>query len=157
MISPEVLRRYPVFSFLDTDQLREISMITEEVDLKKGEILFKTDESANNCYLLLTGGIELRYVVADEFDPDLRKEFVIGIINPGDFLGISAAVEPNRYTSTAIAMGDCRLLQIDGIALRALCNQDQHLNCGLQGMLARTAVDRLHSTRIQLAAATTPS
>ena len=157
MISPEVLRRYPFFSFLDPDQLREIAMITEEVGLRKGQILFNTDENADACYLLMTGGIELRYVVVDEIDPELRKEFVIGVINPGDFLGISVAIEPNRYTSTAIAIGECQLLQIDGLALRALCNQDQRLNCGLQGMVARTAMDRLHSTRVQLAAATSPS
>ncbi len=157
MISPEVLRRYPLFSFLSPDQLREIAMITEAVGLKKEQILFNTDENADACYLLMTGGIELRYVVVDEFDSELRKEFVIGIINPGDFLGISVGIEPYRYTSTAIAIGECQLLQIDGLALRALCSQDLNLNCGLQGMLARTAVDRLHSTRVQLAAATSPS
>lgn len=157
MISPEVLRRYPFFSFLSTDQLREVAMITEEVGYKNGQTLFNNDEKANACYLLMTGAVELRYVVADEFEPELRKEFVVGAINPGEFLGISAAIEPNRYTSTAVAIGECKLLQIDGVALRALCSQDPLLDCGLQSMLARTAVDRLHATRIQLAAATSPS
>jgi CRP-like cAMP-binding protein len=157
MISPEVLRRYPFFSFLTPDQLREVAMITEEVSFRKGQILFNTDEKANTCFLLMTGGVELRYVVVDEFDPELRKEFVVGSINPGEFLGISAAVEPNRYTSTAIAIGECQLLRIDGVALKALCSQDPYLNCGLQSMLARTAMERLHATRVRLAAATTPN
>jgi CRP/FNR family cyclic AMP-dependent transcriptional regulator len=157
MISPEILRRYPFFSFLDPDQLREVAMITEEVSFEKGETLFKTDEKADDCYLLMIGGIELRYVVADELDPELRKEFAIGVINPGEFLGISAAIEPNRYTATAITTGKCKLLHIDGVALRDLCEQDPKFNCGLQTMLARTAIDRLHATRVQLAAATKPS
>lgn len=156
MISTEVLRRYPFFSFMSPEQLREVAMITEEVEFKKGDILFNINEKADFCYLLMQGGIDLHYVVVDEHDPDLRKEFVVGTINPGEILGISSVVEPYRYTATAISINPSRLLQMDAVALRDLCRQDDQLDRGLQTMVAKETMERLHATRVQLAAATPP-
>lgn len=156
MISPEVLRRYPFFSFMNHDQLREVAMITDEVKHEKGDVLFNNDEKANACYLLMEGSIDLHYVVIDEHDPSLRKEFIVGTINPGEILGVSAIVEPYKYTATAIVVNDSRLLKMDAVALRDLCRQDRELNLGFQTMAAKATLERLHATRVQLAAATSP-
>lgn len=156
MISPEVLRRYPFFSFMNHDQLREVAMITDEVKREKGNVLFNNDERADACYLLMEGSIDLHYVVVDEHDPSLRKEFIVGTINPGELLGISAFVEPHIYTATAIVVNDSRLLKIDAVALRDLCRQDPALNLGFQTVAAKATMERLHATRVQLAAATAP-
>lgn len=157
MISPEQLRRYPFFSFMNPDQLREVAMITDEVTLEVGEILFNIDEKATACYLLMEGAIDLHYVVSDEYEPQRRKAFVVGSINPGELLGISALVEPYKYTATAIAINPSKLLKIDGEALHQLVVQDPNLGCGFQTMVAKATMERLHATRILLAAATTPS
>lgn len=156
MISPEVLRRYPFFSFMNHDQLREVAMIADEVKREKGNVLFNNDERADACYLLMEGSIDLHYVVVDEHDPSLRKEFIVGTINPGELLGISAFVEPHIYTATAIVVNDSRLLKIDAVALRDLCRQDPALNLGFQTVAAKATMERLHATRVQLAAATAP-
>lgn len=156
MISPEVLRRYPFFSFMSHEQLREVAMITDEVKYEKGQILFNIDEDANHCYLLLEGAIDLHYVIADEHDPKLRKEFVVGTINPGEVLGISSVIEPFVYTATAHAINDSRLLKTDAVALRELCASNPELDYGLQRMMAKSTKERLHATRILLAAATAP-
>jgi CRP/FNR family cyclic AMP-dependent transcriptional regulator len=156
MISPEVLRRYPFFSFMNHDQLREVAMISDEVEYKKGDVLFNSEEKADACFLLMEGSIDLHYVVVDEYDPSLRKEFIVGTINPGELLGISAFVAPHIYTATALAVNDSRLLKIDAVALRKLCRQDTELDCGFQTMAAKATMERLHATRVQLAAATSP-
>ena len=156
MISPEVLRRYPFFSFMSPDQLRDVAMITEEASYSTGEVLFHIDDKADVCFMLMEGAIDLHYVVVDELEPALRKEFVVGTINPGEVLGISAVVEPHRFTATAIAINDSRLLKTDAIALRELCQQEPTLNHGLQTMVAKAAMERLHATRVLLAAATAP-
>lgn len=156
MISPEVLRRYPFFSFMSSDELRDVAMITDEVNYSTGDILFNLDEKADVCFMLMEGAVDLHYVVVDEHEPDLRKEFVVGTINPGEVLGISAVVEPYQFTATAIAINDSRLLRTDATALRGLCEQNANLNLGLQTMVAKATLERLHATRVQLAAATTP-
>lgn len=156
MISTEVLRRYPFFSFLDAEQLRELAMITTEVAVDKGEKLFQIDDEADALYFLTHGSFELHYVVIDEHEPELRKEFLVGNINPGEILSISAIIEPHKLTTTGIADSESKLLRIDAEELRELCDEDQGLAYGLMKQIAKSTMERLHATRIQLAAASAP-
>ena len=154
MISPEILRRYPFFSFMDHNQLREIAMITDEVEVRKDDILFNIDAPADAIYLLMEGAIDLHFIVVDELKTEIRKGFVVGTINSGEVLGISTLIEPFIYTATAMANNDSRLLKIDGNSLRDLCDQDNKLCFGFQQMLAKATMERLHATRVKLLAAT---
>lgn len=156
MISPEVLRRFPFFSFMRHDQLSEVAMIANEVQFDRGQTLFNADEKADRCFVLLEGAIDLHYVVIDEHEPELRNEFVVGTINPGEVLGISGVIEPYIYTATAVIINDSRLLEIDAVALRELTAADPDLDTGLQRMVAKATMERLHATRVLLAAATAP-
>ena len=156
MISPEIIRRYPFFSFMTPDQQREVAMITNEVNLVDGETLFNIGDRAEALFLLVNGAIDLHYVVVDEHEPDLRKDFMVGSINPGEVLGISALIQPHEMTASAIAIQDCQLLRINAVELRRLSEQDQSLALGLQQKVAKVTMERLQSTRVQLAAATAP-
>lgn len=157
MVSPEILRRYTFFGFLDHEQLAEIAMLTEEVTVPRNHILFTINDHAEALYFLQTGSIDLHYVVVDENLPELRKDFHIGTINPGEVFSISALIEPHRVTSTAVTTTDCTLLKIDAVKLHQVCEKDPKLARGLQKKVAQTAMERLHATRILLAAATAPA
>jgi CRP/FNR family cyclic AMP-dependent transcriptional regulator len=153
MISPELVRRYPFFGGLDDAQLKAIAMLADEVDFPTGATLFENDQAAAALYLLLTGNVELSYVVTDRMDPGLRKEFYVSDINPGEIIGISALVEPHRYTSTARVVSPSCVLKMDAVALRALCDANSQMAANLMRQIARVAMERLHDTRIQLVAA----
>ena len=156
MVSPELLRRYPFFAFMTHQQRQEMAMIADEVEVPAHTILFAIEDKAEALYLLLTGSIDLHYVVMDENLPALRKDFMIGTINPGEVLSISAMIEPYVLTTTAVSTQPCTLIKIDALTLRDLCEQDHDLAYGLQKQLARTTMERLHATRVLLAAATAP-
>ena len=156
MISPEELRRYPFFSFMTHEQMREVAMITDEMEAAEGETLFHIDDPADACYMIVNGAVDLHYVVIDEHEPDLRKDFMVGSVNPGELLGVSAVVEPYEYTVSAVAIEDAKLLKTDAEALRELCENDLELAHGLQRQIAKETLAKLHSARVQLAAATAP-
>jgi CRP-like cAMP-binding protein len=156
MISPEQLRRYRFFSFLTPAEQREMAMITDEVAVAEGEVLFHTGDEAEALYVLVDGSMELQYVVIDEHEPELRKQFLVGTINPGDVLGISAVIAPHKLTATAIADVDSTVLRIDAGKLRALEAGDLQLAVGLYRQVAQVAMERLHTTRILLSGASTP-
>lgn len=157
MVSPEFLRFYPFFSFLSHEQLRRMAMITEEIEVPSGEVIFHSGEEADALYLLVDGAIDLHYVVVDELSGHERRDYLVGTVNPGEVIGISAVVEPYRLTSTAVAAADSRLLRIDGAALLDLSEEQPDLGYGLQRMVARVGLERLHATQILLAAATAPN
>ena len=153
MISPELLRRYPFFGLLYDDQLKKIAMISEDESHDQGYTIFHEGKPAEALFLLISGSVDLYYLVEEEYHPELNKEFFVGEINPGEPFGISTLIEPHILTSTARAAEPVRLIRIDGAALHQLCDGDPRLSCVLTQQAARVAIERLAFTRVQLAAA----
>ncbi len=153
MVSPELLRRFSFFGFLDDPRLKAVAMIAKEVTFSQGDTIIETDTPAESLYFLVEGSAELDYVVTDEHGLDLHKELFISDLNPGEIFGISALIDPYLYTGTMRATGTCRAIRIDATALRALCEVDMQMACGLMRQVAKAAMERLRDTRLQLAAA----
>jgi CRP-like cAMP-binding protein len=154
MISPELLRRYPFFGFLDDTELKAVAMIGQDMYLEKDELLFETDTPATALYLVVDGCVDFLYVVTDRAEPKLHKEFYLGEHGPGEIIGISALIEPYVYSTTArVTSPGCDVVRIEGAGLRALCEVDNKLAYGLMRQTAKLAMERLHDTRTLLAAA----
>jgi CRP-like cAMP-binding protein len=153
MISPELLRRFPFFGFLDETQLKAVAMLSEALGVEKDTTVFETDQFAEALYVLIEGSIDLNYKVIDRDDPKLVKEFFISELNPGDIFGLSAIVEPFVHTMTAKVLAPSKVIKIEARGLRALSELDVKLQAGLMKAAAKAAMERLHDTRIQLAAA----
>lgn len=153
MISPELLRRFPFFAYLDDAQLRELAMMAEEVRFDDEVVLFEAESPADALYLLLEGVVEMHYVVIDRDDPKIRKDFYVGEVDPGEIFGMSALIPPYKMTLTAIADEPCKVVKVQAERLRELCDADAVVGYRMMRGLARTALDRLDRTRVQLAAA----
>ena len=156
MVSTETLRRYPFFGFMSHTQLRAVAQITEEVTAKEGDLLFEMERPAEALFFLIEGEIELHYIVLDEHEPQLRKDFLVGTINPGEIAGISALIPPYKLTANGYVSAPSRLLKIEGRDLRQLCEADPELAGGFERALLMATMERLQAARVQLAAATTP-
>ena len=152
MISPEVLRRYPFFGALADACLKEIAMLAEEVSYEPDQTLYDTGEAAFTLYLLLEGSVETYLVVGDPEYPGKKKEYYLGDVNPGDVFGMSAMVEPFKHTTMTRAGQACRVVALDGAGLHKLCADSPEVGYELMTQVARSALERLQSTRVQLAA-----
>ncbi len=153
MISPELLRRFPFFGFLDETQLKAVAMLSEEVEYDRAAVIFETDQAAAALYVMVEGSIDLNYKVVDRDDPQIVKEFFISDLNPGDIFGLSALLEPFKHTMTAKVHAPSTVIRIEASGLRALSELDAKLQAGLMKATALAAMERLHDTRVQLAAA----
>lgn len=153
MISPELLRHYPSFGLLDEAQLAKVAMIAEEEIFETGTTIFHEGEAANTFYFLLDGYVDLYFTVAGMKGSDSGKGIPVGEINPGEPFGISALIEPYVLTSTAYASTKSRVIKIDAFALRSMFAKDRKLAYLFIHQAAKAVIDRLHATRIQLAAA----
>ena len=102
----------------------------------------------------MNGAVDWYFVINDEHEPELQKEFVVRTINPGKFLGIASVSAHYQFTATGIAINDSNLLEIDAVSLREHCKNDTNLNCDLQGIVAKATIERLQATRVHSAAAT---
>lgn len=153
MISPELLRRYPFFSMLTDDQLSEVAMIAIEESLDSGRVVFWEGEKAETLYFLLDGCVDLYYTVGEQKHQKIEKGIPVGEINPGESFGISALIEPYVLTATGHVSKASQVVKIDAAALRGLFKKDRKLALLFTHQAAKAAINRLHATRVQLAAA----
>lgn len=153
MISPELLRRYPLFGSLSDEQLKSLALLAKEIAWETGQTIFEIGANADSLYLLMEGSIDLYYRSEDELNPDLTKEFSVGEINPGEPFSLSALFEPYVLTASAIASVPSKGIRMDGQRLIQLCSYDLEFGLILQRELIKAIFERLTYARIQLAAA----
>jgi CRP-like cAMP-binding protein len=156
MLSPEILRRFPFFSFMNDAHLKAVAMIAEEKDYEKGDVIIDADTPATSLFFLMEGSVAYYYVVTSEHDPYYKREYYISDFNPGEIFGISALIEPYVYTAAMRVEKPCKIIRIEASGLRALCAVDAHLSSGLMHAIAKAALERLQQTRVQLIAAAKP-
>ena len=150
MISPERLRRYPLFESLNDEQLKAIAMISEERSFPKEAIVHQENIPANKLYILVDGDVDLLYSGGGE---GAIADAPVGSIAPGDVFGVSSLLEPYRYIDTAKCAKATKLIEIDAAALRALSEVDHDLGYTLTRHVLQAALERLKYTQIELAAA----
>ena len=150
MISTELLRRYPFFALLTDEQLKAIAMIAEEKTYPKGTLLVKENTSATKLILLLEGDVDLVYSGGGE---GAISNALVGSIAPGEMLGVSSIIEPYIYISSARATLPAKVVEIDGVAVRALMQLDKSLGYALMSNVATAVLERLKYTQVELAAA----
>jgi CRP/FNR family transcriptional regulator, cyclic AMP receptor protein len=150
MVSPELLRRYPFFALLDDEQLKAIAMIAQEKSYPKGALLVKENTTATCLALLLEGDIDLIFSGGGE---GAITNALVGSIAPGEAYGVSSLIEPYRYTATARATVPVKVIEIDGLALRALVEKDCKMGHIMMRNVAIAVLERLRYTQLELAAA----
>jgi CRP-like cAMP-binding protein len=150
MISVERLRGIELFSGVDETFIKKVAMAAEEVTLPPKQVLYAAEETADFFFILVDGCVEQYLVIRDP--EGVEKHFYLDDVKSGEALGLSAVISPYKHTTTARASGRCRVILIDAAALQKLCSE--HLPTGFAFMhsLAAALADRLHTTRVQLAA-----
>jgi CRP/FNR family cyclic AMP-dependent transcriptional regulator len=150
MISPETLRRYPLFVGLDEGMLKQIAMLSKEHTVKPGEWLFHEGDAADTLYLLLDGAVKLT------IDMDEKGERVedVSTLSAPTVAGWSALVEPNVYTLGGRAAQEARVATIDAVSLRDLLDSDPEAGYQLIQNLTRVIGERLVNLRVQFVSMT---
>jgi len=150
MVSSELLRRYPFFASLDEKQLEAIAEITQEKSYPKGTLLVKENTTATCLALLIDGDIDLIFSGGGE---GAISNALVGSIAAGEVYGVSSLIEPYRYTATAKATMPVKVIEVDGLALRAMVEKDPKLGYIMMRNVAIAVLERLRYTQVELAAA----
>jgi signal-transduction protein with cAMP-binding, CBS, and nucleotidyltransferase domain len=84
MVSIELLRRFPFFGGFEPEHLKALAMLTDEVAVDEGAILFRAGQPADRFYLLMEGRVELHYIAVDVLESQPRRAYFIGEFNAGE-------------------------------------------------------------------------
>ena len=146
MISPEVLRRYPMFAGISEDVLKKIAMLSQAREFEAGDRLFEEGNPASHFMIIMTGEVDIVYQLGD------GREVAADTLVAGDPLAWSALLEPHKLTGSGVVNKDGSLIEIEGEGLLQLFRESTDLIYVMLTEVAKTLRTRLSAMRVQVAA-----
>jgi CRP/FNR family cyclic AMP-dependent transcriptional regulator len=148
MISPETLRRYPIFAGQSHYMLKEIALLADERTLDTDEWLFNEREEATEFHIVMEGAISL--CVYLHLNGAVQHVETMSPLGKGEVVGWSSLVRPYQYTLGAKATKKTRLIAIEAAPLRELLNDNPTYGYYLLKNLTEVMGERLTFKCIQL-------
>ena len=130
----EAIRRVPLFSKVEPDDVVAMAEHVRELRVERGEILFQKGDQPHGFYILLEGRITLA------FPSEQGTERILEVIKPGESFGEALMFLGQPYPIFSQAGVDSRVLDIPEEAITSLLDKDCRL---AKRMLAGISI-RLH-------------
>ena len=140
----EYLSAHEFFSELSGDVIKLLCESVNTLDFKKGEILFRQGEHADKFYVVRNGCISVQ--IPAIMGPTLEVQ----TLSTGRILGWSWLIPPYQWRFQAKAEEDSTLLQFDGAAILARCEQEPKIGYELLKKFATLMAERLEASRQKL-------
>ena len=108
----------PCFQTLSPDEAELVRSSKTQILFRKGDNL--TKQGAFTSYtLFLIKGIARQYIEGDG-----NKSFNLRIIQPGEFVGLSAVFHKNTFSYSSVALTDCQGFLVEKDAINQVCHQN---------------------------------
>jgi CRP-like cAMP-binding protein len=143
MTTASVLSQFGLFQDLPQQLLEEIAVISDEVEMKQGDFVFREGEKADKLHFLLNGSVALRVKLTSRPE-SLTVSFVS---TPYQSFGWSGIVAPNHYTSSAECDEDSKLLITPAQPFIKLLEKYPEAGFKVMQRIAEIIADRLRNSR----------
>ena len=137
----EYLSAHEFFSEFSDDVLKFLCECSSMREIKKGQILFRQGEHADKFYVVRSGLISIQMPAI--MGPALE----IQAVDEDQVLGWSWLISPYRWNFQTKAEEDSELLQFDGVAILARCEQEPKFGYELLKKFAGLMSVRLNAAR----------
>ena len=137
----EYLSGHEFFSEFSDDVLKILCECSSTLKIKKGQILFRQGENADKFYVICNGRISIQMPAI--MGPTLE----IQTLGKDQVLGWSWLISPYKWNFQTRAEEDSELLQFDGAALLAQCEQEPKIGYELLKKFAGLMSVRLNAAR----------
>jgi CRP/FNR family transcriptional regulator, cyclic AMP receptor protein len=102
----EVLRSAPLFRELDDEAAAALRASMVEVQLGRGEVLFREGDTGDRVYVVIDGKVKLGRTSND------GRENLLAILGPGQMFGELSLFDPGPRSATVTAVTDTVLLSL---------------------------------------------
>ena len=137
----EYLSVHEFFSEFSDDDLKFLCEYSSTREIKKGQILFLQGENADRFYVVRNGRISLQMPAI--MGPTLE----IQTVDEDQVLGWSWLISPYKWNFQTKVEEDSELLQFDGVAILARCEQEPKFGYELLKKFAGLMSVRLNAAR----------
>lgn len=137
----DFLSSHAFFSELEEEFVEFLADSVTELNIKKGEVLFRQGELADKFYLLREGQVSVQ--VPALVGPTLEIQH----LGDNQLLGWSWLIPPYRWNFLARAVEDSDLLEFDGKAILTRCEEDPKFGYQLMKHFTALMSERLDAAR----------
>ena len=125
-----LLKRSPIFSEVNTEDLRAVAMELEDEDYFEGDTVFEINHYGEHMYIVQTGKVG----ISIENNPKTAK--YIATLGAGDCFGEMNLLDDQARSATAIVLEDAHLLSLQQSRLHGLIIQYPQLSLGIMKSLS---------------------
>jgi CRP/FNR family transcriptional regulator, cyclic AMP receptor protein len=130
------LKKVPLFSSFELEDLLGLKEITQTRSLKAGDFIFREGESGSHAYIIVAGSVEV-------VKADAAREKIIATLEKTAYFGEMAIIENEPRSAAVRAKTDCILLSIDGFEFRNLIKAHAELSFNIVKVFSRRIRDMM--------------
>jgi CRP-like cAMP-binding protein len=108
----------PCFQMLSSEEAELVRASKTQVLFRKGDNLTKQGAFASYA-LFVINGLAKQYIEGDS-----SKNFNLRIIQPGEFVGLSAVFTKNTFNYSSVALTDCQVYLVEKDAITTVVKQN---------------------------------
>ena len=108
----------PCFQLLSPEEANLVRASKTQVLFRKGDNLTKQGAFASYA-LFVIKGLAKQYIEGDN-----SKNYNLRIIQPGEFVGLSAVFNKNTFNYSSVAITDCQVFLVEKEAIKAVIQQN---------------------------------
>lgn len=141
---PTVFAEVPIFSLLDAD---ERAILADHVELRRfvtRQRIYKAGDPGGRAYIVLTGRVEVSMIDEEQ------RPVVVDSPERGDVFGLSSMLAGSPHLTTAVALEDTSVIEVDRSDLAALLQRKPMAGLDMLTMVGKQfrAAQELLRTRV---------
>lgn len=137
MVTKDELRKNILLEYLTDEMLDELSAITIVIKAKKGNLIYREGDPAQNVYMLKSGKVLLEQKISPTISVTVNS------IDPGESFGWAFLLDKGSNDLTATCSEDCEIYVINRDMVRSLMNRDHSLGFMMMQQLSAVLKRRL--------------
>ncbi len=102
----DILRKIPLFSELDEDELQAVAGLITRQDIQKKNIVVQEGEPGEALYIILEGSVKISSYSAE------GREIVLSLLGKGSFFGEMSLLDKQPRSATVTTMENAKFAQI---------------------------------------------
>lgn len=124
-----------IFDGCDSDDISSIEKSTRVLCFKKGEYIFREAEPARGVFCLCKGAVKLVKMDAQ------RNDKILSLAKEGDLLGLRAVIDQANFSSSAVAIVDCRCCFVPQESVYQIIEKYPSINIKMMSALCKEIND----------------
>jgi uncharacterized membrane protein len=128
---PDTLKRVPLFSLLDDDELAVLAAQVEVREFTPRQRIYKIGEADGRAYVIVSGRVSVSTIDEDQ------QEVVVDEPVPGEFFGFASMLEQTVHQTNAIALEEAVCVEVDRHDIQILLERKPHAGMDMLAVLGR--------------------